>query len=73
MGAENLQWTCNRCPKKKAASLHPYTTKLLELYELQRGGYPFDKNDLTLEEWIDLGRIKEALKPRITCPLMANK
>jgi hypothetical protein len=68
-----LAWTCKQCPKEKPDSLHPYTCKLLNMFELQRGGYPFEKNDLTLEEWIDLGRIKEALKPHQTCPLMTKK
>jgi hypothetical protein len=46
---------------------------LLHLAELQRGGYPLAANDLSIEEWLDLGRIKEALKPNLTCPLMAKK
>jgi hypothetical protein len=73
VGVDNLQWTCDQCPKKKAASIHPYTVKLLGLLELQKGGYPFVANDLTLEEWVDLGRVKMALKTNSTCPLMANK
>jgi len=32
------------------------------LYALQRGGYPFGKNDLTPEEWIDLGIMREHLE-----------
>ncbi|MEW6115389.1 MAG: hypothetical protein AB1553_00610 [Nitrospirota bacterium] len=31
------------------------------LYELQRGGYPFQKNDLSLEEWIAIGVLKEEI------------
>lgn len=30
------------------------------LYSLQQGGYPFEKDDLTIEEWIDLGVLKQA-------------
>ncbi len=29
------------------------------LFLLQRGGYPFSKNDLSIEEWIDLGIMRE--------------
>jgi hypothetical protein len=32
------------------------------LYALQRGGYPFGKNDLTPDEWIDLGIMREHLE-----------
>ena len=67
VGQENLEWTCKQCPKKKADDLHPYTAKLIELLAMQRGGYPFQADDLTRDEWIDLGRLKEALeKPKPT-------
>lgn len=29
-----------------------------------KAGYPFDKNDLTLEEWLDLGRLEYFLDSR---------
>ena len=32
------------------------------LYRLQRGGFPFEKNDLTLQEWVDLGVIRDELE-----------
>lgn len=34
------------------------------LYRLRQGGYPFKANDLSIEEWIDLGVLKESLKSR---------
>lgn len=43
--------------------------KLLELRALQRGGYPFARDDLSLEEWVDLGNIKAALEPGPVCPV----
>ena len=73
MGEAQLAWACAECPRISRDNLEPYTLKLLHLAALQRGGYPLDADDLTLEEWVDLGRIKEALKPTITCPLMARK
>jgi len=39
---------------------------------LQRGGYPFAANDLTLEEWVDLGMVREAISPQ-GCPMMSTK
>ena len=59
---ENLEWTCANCPKKSADSLHPYTTKLLRLRTLKAAGFPFRANDLTPEEWLDLGRIEQELE-----------
>ncbi|TAN64271.1 hypothetical protein EPN18_00395 [bacterium] len=32
------------------------------LYALQEGGYPFEKDDLTLPEWMDLGVLRCAVK-----------
>jgi hypothetical protein len=34
----------------------------LELRRLQQGGYPFEANDLTLEEWAELGTINEIIE-----------
>lgn len=31
---------------------------------LRDAGYPFTKNDLTLEEWLDLGRLENFLKTK---------
>ena len=65
-GEDGLSWACARCPKKRSDDLHPYTTKLIELYGLQRGGYPFAADDLTLDEWQDLGKIRQALEHQPT-------
>ncbi len=35
---------------------------MLRILNLDRAGYPFEADDLTLEEWFDLGRFKEQLK-----------
>ncbi len=37
---------------------------------MQLGGYPLDKNDLTGVEWIDLGRLKQAMEADTRCPAM---
>lgn len=42
----------------------------MNLAALQDAGYPLRANDLTLEEWYDLARLREAIKPPLTCPLM---
>lgn len=58
----NLEWSCKNCPKGKAEDLHPYTLKLLGLRELSIAGYPFGPNDLTAEEWHDLGKVIQWLE-----------
>lgn len=39
--------------------LTPEIGRLLDLSLVRRGGYPFRKNDLTMEEWRALGVIQE--------------
>jgi hypothetical protein len=45
---------------------------MINLYQLQQAGYPFAADDLTLEEWTDLGRIRSALEQQQRCPLMGR-
>ena len=56
------EWACKNCEKKKHRDLHPWTAHLLKLRRLQKAGYPFGKNDLDYEEWLDLGLLNELLK-----------
>lgn len=63
------EWACAHCPKKRSGDLSPYTLKLLDLYSLQRAGYPFRANDMEYQEWLDLGQIRQVLEDRqTTCP-----
>lgn len=55
---DGLAWACGKCEKKKTDGLHFYTVKLLKVRALKLAGYPLRANDLTLDEWIDLGRIE---------------
>jgi len=59
---DNLEWTCKNCQKKRAEDLHPYTLKLLRIRMLREAGYPLCVNDLTYEEWLDLGRLEQCLQ-----------
>ncbi len=59
---DNLEWTCERCPKKRPEDIHPYTMKILRLRRLIRAGYPFQANDLTVEEWEDLATANEMIE-----------
>jgi len=40
----------------------PWFRHILFLYRLRKGGYPFEKNDLSLEEWLALGELEEAIE-----------
>ena len=57
-----LEVTCAKCAKLRAQDLNIYTGKMLRIRNLQMAGYPFDKNDLSPEEWEDLGRLNETLR-----------
>jgi hypothetical protein len=34
---------------------------MLRIRALKKAGYPFGKNDLSVEEWEDLGRLEDVL------------
>lgn len=58
---DNLEWTCAHCKKRRPEAIHYWTTHIIDIRRLQLGGYPFDKNDLTYEEWQDLGIVAETI------------
>lgn len=51
---------CAGCIKKDVG-LDEYFIRLYDLLKLQKAGYPFGKNDLSLETWEELGMLKEAI------------
>lgn len=51
---------CSSCEKRQDAKRpSEWLSHIWYLFLLQRGGYPFGKNDLSPEEWIDLGIMRE--------------
>jgi hypothetical protein len=50
-----LEWTCPNCNKIKPESIGLRTQKVIYLHRLQSGGYPFQADDLSEEDWQDLG------------------
>jgi hypothetical protein len=56
------EWACEKCEKKKSRESSPWTMHLMYLRNLQKGGYPFKANDLSLEEWIDLGMLNDLIE-----------
>jgi hypothetical protein len=51
------EFGCKYC--KKNYRIHPYTEKILLAVNLLAGGYRFDNNHFTEEEWSDIGVIKQ--------------
>ena len=58
----HLAWSCEKCPKARPEDINPYTAHILWLITLQAGGFPLDTEDMSLEMWTDLGRVKQALE-----------
>lgn len=56
-----LKAVCKTCELSKGYEPSDWFNHILFLYELQRGGYPFEKDDLTIHEWIDIGIMKEEM------------
>lgn len=58
---------CTSCHQRKGNFRpSPWFHHIWYLHALQRGGYPFEKNDLTPQEWIDLGVLRAYLEtPRV--------
>jgi hypothetical protein len=59
---KHLEWACANCPKKRPENIDPYTTKLLRIRQLKKAGYPLKTNELTMEEWFDLGWMESWLQ-----------
>jgi len=66
--AELINYRCGKCEKKKSRDLDEYTVKILNLRQLKKAGYPFGANDLTLEEWLDLGLVEETMEWQTKAP-----
>ena len=59
--------TCRKNPDNREPP-HPWFEHVYWLYRLKVAGYPFGKNDLTLEEWEAMGELAEAIeasRPRL--------
>ncbi len=59
-------WACGTCAEYlRPEAVSPWTWHLMFLHRLKKAGYPFRANDLSLETWLLLGLVEEALtQPR---------
>jgi hypothetical protein len=56
------RWACSVCEKKRIEDIHPWALHLVDLRRLLKAGYPFGKNDLGYQEWMDLGLMNEMME-----------
>ncbi len=49
------EWVKRESREITVENLQPRTMYLWKNYNLKRGGYPFTANELTPEDWLDLG------------------
>jgi|UniRef100_A0A7V6DND6 hypothetical protein len=56
------EWACGACAEYvRPEAISPWTWHLMFLHRLKKAGYPLRANDLSLETWLLLGLIEEAL------------
>lgn len=58
----HLESICSQCDAAEFYEPTEWFQHILFLYQLQSGGYPFLRNDLTVEEWIGIGQMKAELE-----------
>ncbi len=54
-----LAMVCATCPRKRDYEPSPWFAHINHLYNLVRAGYPFGPDDLSLEEWTDIGILRD--------------
>lgn len=56
------EWACQACAEYlRPEAVSPWTWHLMFLHRLKKAGYPFRADDLSLETWLLLGLVEEAL------------
>jgi hypothetical protein len=58
----HIELACSTCEAREPYEPSDWFNHIWLLYELQRGGYPFEKNDLTINEWIDIGVLRTEME-----------
>lgn len=53
---------CTICPHGEPVETTAWFNHVWWLRQMQQGGYPFEKNDLTIEEWQAIAEIKAAME-----------
>lgn len=56
---------CSQCEHREPYEPSEWFQHIWFLYGLHRGGYPFQANDLSIEEWVDIGIIRNAMEAKV--------
>ena len=59
---EAMPALCAHCKSQNIPTASPWFDHVWWLYSLQLAGYPFTKNELSIDEWLALAEMKSALK-----------
>lgn len=57
---------CAGCQLSKQYKPGRWFGHIWNLFRLQRGGFPFEADDLTLQEWTDIGVLKDEFELWLT-------
>jgi len=53
---------CARCEHREPYIPSTWFSHIWFLFSLQQAGFPFRQDDLSIEEWLDLGAMKRELE-----------
>lgn len=56
-----LEALCKTCEAAEKYEPSEWFNHIWFLYSLSRGGYPFKADNLTVDEWMDIGTLKEEI------------
>lgn len=71
--SEFADWACRHCTEfRQPEAISPWTWHLLTLYRLQKAGYPFKANDLSLETWLLLGDVANIIDNMVSSNLKTD-
>lgn len=56
------RWICGHCSEVTAESFSGKTLRWWLLHRLRQAGYPFDKNELDWEDWLNLALVQELME-----------
>lgn len=58
----NIDYMCSRCPAREPYVPTAWFSHIWWLYRLQRSKYPFNQADLSIDEWLGLGEMHDAME-----------
>jgi hypothetical protein len=62
---EAMPALCADCKSQNVPTASPWFDHVWQLYSLQLAGYPFGKNELSIDEWFAIAEMKAALQDMV--------